>query len=635
MIELASIVVLGIFAQWLAWRFKVPAILPLILTGLAVGPFAPYWMPHDWLHGGDKWLNPIFDEAAHVGLFPGDHLFHFVELAIGIILFEGGLTLKRHEIKSIGNIIGKLISLGSAVTFFTAAPAAHYIIGLSWPLSFLFSGLIIVTGPTVIAPILRNIPLKKNVANILKWEGILIDPIGALVAVLVYEFLASLAGDHSGGHGDSSFTAGALKHFITLTLVGLSLGTLAAYAFREIVKRHWVPHYLLTVFTLAVVLVVFVGSGVIVADSGLLTIVVMGTVLANIDLPNMDEIMYFKESIAVLLISMLFILLAANVTIEDLKLLLSWQAAVLFLVIILIVRPLGVFLSALNSPLSQNEKLFISWVGPRGIVAAGIASLFGSKLMALNAKAIAENKSIPFEGAEMITPLVFMIVLGTVLLNATTAGIVAKWLKVVVDKSNGILIIGAHKATRLIASYLQENGRNVVLIDSNKNNVEKAATQGLTAFQTNIYSDDMSDNIELNDMGYLMAMTGSAEVNKYAFGKFKSSFGENGSFRFISSEERKNTDVNPNEGLFSAHDDYISFIEVARDYPHIYEVEVNEQEAFKELLAKINQHESRIPIFIKDSENDLQIIPSNSDSITISEGYKLVYLGKELLQEIS
>jgi len=189
MVELASIIILGIFAQWLAWRFKVPAILPLILIGLAVGPFAPFWMSEEFLHGQDKWLNPIYNGKS--GLFPGDNLFYFVELAIGIILFEGGLTLKRNEISSIGSIVGKLITLGSLVTFACATLAAHFIIDLSWSLSFLFAGLIIVTGPTVIAPILRNIPLKKDVANILKWEGILIDPIGALAAVLVYEFLAS------------------------------------------------------------------------------------------------------------------------------------------------------------------------------------------------------------------------------------------------------------------------------------------------------------------------------------------------------------------------------------------------------------------------------------------------------------
>jgi NhaP-type Na+/H+ or K+/H+ antiporter len=436
MVELASIIILGIFAQWLAWRFKVPAILPLLLIGLAVGPFAPYWMSEQFLaEGQEKWLNPLHNGTT--GLFPGDNLFFFVELAIGIILFEGGLTLKRNEIASIGSIVGKLISVGSFVTFALSTLAAHFIIDLSWSLSFLFAALIIVTGPTVIAPILRNIPLKKDVANILKWEGILIDPIGALAAVLVYEFLASTVTGHGGhgGHSGGSFSVDALKHFITLTLEGFSLGTLAAFALKKIIQKHWVPHYLMNVFTLAFVLFVFVSSGLLVADSGLLTVVVMGTVIANIDMPRLDEILYFKESLAVLLVSMLFILLSANISMEDLRLIMNLKAGLLFLAVILIVRPLGVFLSSIKSSLNLNEKLFISWVGPRGIVAAGIASLFGTKLMNLNTEALSEGLAAPFPGAELITPLVFMIVLGTVLLNATTAGFIAGLLGVKITKA--------------------------------------------------------------------------------------------------------------------------------------------------------------------------------------------------------
>ncbi len=628
MVELASIIILGIFAQWLAWRFKVPAILPLILIGLAVGPFAPYWMSDQFLdHGKEKWLNPIYNGEG--GLFPGDNLFYFVELAIGIILFEGGLTLKRNEISSIGSIVGKLISLGSLVTFVLATLAAHFIVDLSWSLSFLFAALIIVTGPTVIAPILRNIPLKKDVANILKWEGILIDPIGALAAVLVYEFLASTVGGHVGGHGEhGSFSVEALKHFITLTLVGFSLGGIAAYGLKEVIKRHWVPHYLMNVFTLAVVLLVFVGSGLLVPDSGLLTIVVMGTVIANIDMPSLDEILYFKESLAVLLISMLFILLAANISIDDLQLLLNWKAALLFLSVILVVRPLGVFLSSINSSLELNEKLFVSWVGPRGIVAAGIASLFGTKLMKINANAIAEGLSAPFPGAEMLTPLVFMIVLGTVLLNATTAGFVAGLLGVKITKSNGTLIIGASKAARLLASYMRSQNQPVALLDNNPTNISKAKAEGITAFHANIYSDDIRDNIELNNMGFLMALTGSNDVNNFALKKLSKNFGENGAFKIVSTDEKNLDEVEKNV-LFSKNDDFIHFSEVARDYPNFHEIPLESQEALTKFLENLNQESQSIPCFIKDKDGNLNIV-SVSNQRAIKEGDALVYLGKEL-----
>ena len=183
MLELAGVIILGIFAQWIAWKVKIPAILPLILIGLAVGPLSTFYSDD-----GTQWIQPIWNTQK--GFFPGESLFYFVSLAIGIILFEGGLTLKMSEIKKVGGVIGKLISLGSVVTFFGSGVSAHYVLGLDWQVSFLFAGLIIVTGPTVITPILRNIPLRKDVSAVLKWEGILIDPIGALVAVLVFGFIS-------------------------------------------------------------------------------------------------------------------------------------------------------------------------------------------------------------------------------------------------------------------------------------------------------------------------------------------------------------------------------------------------------------------------------------------------------------
>ena len=173
MLEIAGVVVLGIFAQWIAWVTRIPAILPLIISGLIVGPVAEILIGH-------KIINPVyFEQDGHgYGLFPGDSLFHFVELAIGIILFEGGLTLRKREIKGVGPAIIRLITIGSIVTFVGAGLAAHFILQINWSIAFLFGGLIIVTGPTVIAPILRNVPLNKNVSTVLKWEGILIDPIG-------------------------------------------------------------------------------------------------------------------------------------------------------------------------------------------------------------------------------------------------------------------------------------------------------------------------------------------------------------------------------------------------------------------------------------------------------------------------
>lgn len=604
MLELAGIVILGILAQWVAWKLKTPAILPLILIGLLVGPIAAEYLSKD----GSKWIQPIWD--GNEGLFPGESLFYFVSLAISVVLFEGGLTLRVKEIKNVGPVITKLIAVGSVITFFGAAVAAHYIFFLRWEMAFLFSALIIVTGPTVITPILRNIPLKQDVSAVLKWEGILIDPIGALVAVLVFEFISV--------EGGGEFTKTAMIEFGKIVLFGSTFGFTFAHGLNFAINKRLIPHYLLNVVALASVLGVFVLSDAFAHESGLLAVVVMGMVLGNSNSPYLKELLYFKESLSVLLVSILFILLAANVNMEDLMLVYNWNTLVLFAIVVFGLRPLAVFISTYNSSLKFNEKLFISWVGPRGIVAAGIASLFGLKLA---------NEGVA--DAEYITPLVFMIVLGTVLLNATTARFFAKVSGVFLDKSNGILIIGASKASRLIGNYLEQNGRHVVLLDNNQSNISKAKEMGLQAIISNIYSDSLDDNIELNDVGYLIALTGNSDINQYAINKFGKEFGANGAFRLITMEELNDPNISPSQSMFMQSDDFVSLTETVRKYPAIHEIDIHNKTDYESLIQLSRKDKDIIPMFLKDENKELHIIANidiNAEEFT--EGWQLVYLGK-------
>jgi NhaP-type Na+/H+ or K+/H+ antiporter len=604
MIELAGIIILGIVAQWVAWKFKIPAILPLLLIGLLVGPIAAEFLSED----GGKWIEPIWN--GEKGLFPGDGLYYFVSLAISIILFEGGLTLKRSEIKNVGPVITKLITLGSAITFFGAGLVAHHVFDLGWELSFLFSGLIIVTGPTVITPILRNIPLKKDISAVLKWEGILIDPIGALVAVLVFEFISV------GGGG--AFTKTALIEFGKILLFGTSFGFTFAHALAFSINKKLIPHYLLNVVALSAVLLVFVLSDIFAHESGLLAVVVMGMVLGNSNLANLKELLYFKESLSVLLISILFILLSANINIEDLFLLYTWKTAVLFVVVVFIVRPIAVFASTWNSNLKLNEKFFISWVGPRGIVAAGIASLFGSKLIKQGV-----------EGAEYITPLVFMIVLGTVLLNATTARFFAKIVGVFLKKSDAILFVGASKAVRIIASFLKSKGKRVILIDSNKNYIKEASDDGLEAFKVDVYDDELANNIELNDVGYLIALTGSDAVNNHALNKFSENFGEQGAYKLASSKEIIEASSKERESFFTPNDDYINLCEAYRENSTINEVNISNQKEYDSFLEMLSKEEKSIPLFVENKQGIYLLAEFEKNNHT-KENLKLFYLGKIL-----
>ncbi len=602
MLALAGIIILGILAQWVAWKFKIPAILPLIIIGLLVGPLASEFLSVD----GTKWIEPMWNGKE--GLFPGESLFYFVSLAISIILFEGGLTLKINEIRNVGSVITKLITVGSLVTFIGAAIAVYYIFHLSWELSFLFSGLIIVTGPTVITPILRNIPLKKDVSAILKWEGILIDPIGALVAVLVFEFISV---DQGG-----AFTKTAFIEFGKIVLFGVTFGFTFAHALNFAMNKKLIPHYLLNVAALAAVLGVFVLSDSFAHESGLLAVVVMGMVLGNSNSPYLKELLYFKESLSVLLISILFILLSANINMEDLMLIYTWETAILFAVVVFVIRPIGVFLSSIGSSLQFKEKLFISWVGPRGIVAAGIASLFGLKL--------AKNGVV---GAEYITPLVFMIVLGTVLLNATTARFFARVIGVFLKKSNGILIVGASEVAQHIAAYLEKNNRHVVLIDNNHVHIQTAQKKGLDAIKADIYSSSLTDNIELNAVGYLMALTPNAEINTYAIDKFSKQFGENGTFKLTATS--KNDNALLEEGVFSHTENFTSIAGLIEKGGAIKEVKLKDNAHYTAVITEIAADDNRIPLFLKDGKGELAIMPAKEEEITINKNTTLVYLGKD------
>ena len=431
-----------------------------------------------------------------------------------------------------------------------------------------------------------------------------------MVAVLVFEFISV-----GGGGG---FTKTALMEFGKILLFGTSFGFTFAHALAYAINKKLIPHYLLNVVSLSAVLLVFVESEIFAHESGLLAVVVMGMVLGNGKLKSLKELLYFKESLSILLISILFILLAANINIEDLLLLYNWKTAALFALVVFVIRPLAVFLSTYNSNLKFNEKLFISWVGPRGIVAAGIASLFGSKL-------IKEG----ILGAEYITPLVFMIVLGTVLLNATTARLFAKLVGVFLKSSNAILFVGASSPARLIAKYLMDNDKRVVLIDSNKSFIEEAKKEGLEAFLVNIYDDDLTDNIELNDVGYLIAMTGSEGVNDYAINRFSDAFGEHGSYRLATSKEIRTGNSEFKNQFFSPKDDYINLCEAFRDNPKIYEVAIHSEEEYNGMLSKLFNELRSVLLFVKKGGN-LYLIPEFEKSGNSKEDCTLIYLGKSI-----
>lgn len=604
MYEIGGLIIIGILAQWLAWRLRVPAILPLILAGLCVGPGFEYYT-------GEPLLHPQFDSDAGTGLFPGNLLYSFVSLAIGLVLFEGGLTLKTNEIKGLTNSILRLTTYGAFTTTVVAGFAAHFIIGIDWQIAFLFSTLIVVTGPTVIAPIMRQINVKRQISTILKWESIVIDPVGAFLAVLFYKFIIAF-------YAPDATVSQAMLGFVRSGLVGIGLGGTLGYGLYLLITRLYVPKFLLNVFILAAVIGAFLMSDAIAHESGLLTTVVMGAFLANREVPFLHDILDFKESLTILLISMLFILLSANITVEQIQLVMAPSSLLLFLVVVFIARPLGVYWSLAGSDLNWRDKAFISWVGPRGIVAAGVASLFGLEL---------EGRGIPY--AEYITPLVFMIVLGTVLLNATLAGFLAKKLRVSLPKGSGIVIFGGGEAARELSLSLIGSGRDVTIVTNNQAAADEARESNLTVVESAINTDDLDKLLDLTDVGYILAMTSSDEDNFYITNNYRSREGLRGIHRLITRKELMNQRYSK-RSLFSHFASYLIINRTARTTSghHIYTV--TDPSLLSDVLETIRAAKS-IPLFLRCSASgDVTFVGADTKNMKSDANDELYYLGEKL-----
>ncbi|EPV8284173.1 cation:proton antiporter [Vibrio alginolyticus] len=478
---LSAVGVIGLGCQWLAWRLRLPAILFLLLAGLIVGPFM-------------QWLNP--DEIL------GNLLFPLVSLAVAVILFEGSLTLNFKEIRGVSGSVWSIVSIGAIISWAATSIATHYFLGFTWELAMLFGSLTVVTGPTVIVPLLRTVRPNSTLANILRWEGILIDPLGALFVVMVYEFIVS----HS--------AINSVEVFGTIIAVGVMLGAASGYAVATIMRRSWLPEYLQPFAVLMVVLGVFSVSNHIESEAGLLTVTVMGMWLANAKDINIQQILHFKEHLTILLITGLFIFLAARISLDDFAALGS-GALLLFVFMQLVSRPLSIFLSTFRSNLRLKDKLFLSWVAPRGIVAASISSLFAIKLTEYG-----------IDEAILLVPMTFMVIIGTVVLQSATARPIALTLGVAEPAPRGFLLIGANRVAREIGQALARYDRRVLMTDSNWEYISQVRMLGLDYYYGNPISSHADDNLNLIGIGQVVALTPDQHFNIMACMQFVDEFGE-------------------------------------------------------------------------------------------------------------
>lgn len=494
LIYFSSVLLAGIFAQWLAWRFKLPSILLLLAFGFIGGH--------------------LYDASA---ILEDQTLFAIVSLSVAIIMLEGGLTLKFNELKESGLPVLRLVSLGALITWLLSTVAAHFLAGFSWQVSLLIGAILVVTGPTVIGPLLRAVKPKKPVGTILKWEGIVIDPVGAVLAVLVFGALFA----HGETHQPVWMGIGK-----TL-LIGGGLGWGAAYLLTFVLRNHWVPDYLQSVVILVIALALFAISNHFQHESGLLTVTVLGIVLANQNSAQVRHIIEFKENLRTLLISSLFIVLGGRIGVDDLALV--WREAALFLlVLIVIVRPASVFLSTWGGKLTWREKLYLSLMAPRGIVAAAVSAIFALEL--------AETGGEFAEEAARIVPVAYTVIVGTVAFYGLLASPLARKLKLAVKNPQGVLFAGISPWAIEAARALQRAGFRVLMVDSNYNATRAARMAGIAAVNANILSDYATEEMDLSGIGRLLAVTPNDHVNAMACMAFSHSLGRSNVYQMAPSK---------------------------------------------------------------------------------------------------
>ncbi len=479
LVYFASVLALGTMAQWLAWRLRLPSILLLLAFGFGMG-----WFMHP-------------DELVR-----REVLFAGVSLSVAVILFEGGLTLQIRELRESGGVVFRLVTLGVLITWTLSAFGCWRLLGFQPGVALLAGGIFTVSGPTVIAPLLRHVRPTRRIGSIVKWEGIVNDPIGAVLAVLVFEAVSS-------GDVSHRLAATSVWGLVQTAVLGLLIGLCVAVLLIQVLKRFWAPDFLHNILFLAAVLVTFTLANLLQHESGLVAVTVLGVILANQKSVPIRHVTQFKESLQLLLVSCLFIVLSSRLRFADLTQL--GEQGLLFLAfLIFVVRPLAVFVSTIGADVNWRERLFLSCMAPRGIVAVAVASVFALRLGA---------------EAEQLVPLTFLVIVGTVTFYGLLAAPLARALELADPAPQGLLFAGADPCVVAMAKALQEKGIQTLLVDTNHRSVAAARMAGLRTCNASVLSEFVQEELELGGVGRLLAMTPNDEVNSLATLEFTHIFG--------------------------------------------------------------------------------------------------------------
>lgn len=583
---LSGVLVAGFVCQWIAWRVKLPSILFLLITGIIAGPLL-------------GWLDP---DAVF-----GDLLTPFVSLAVAVILYEGSMTLKLREIRGHGKVVRNLVTIGVLITWAAATAAASTFLDWDIYLAALFGAIVTVSGPTVILPLLRTVRPTNALSNVLRWEGILVDPLGAILAVLVFDFIVVTQ--------TAATTAQLLGTLGKIVVVGSGLGVLVGHTFGVILRRHLLPDYLRDYAALALVILVFGLAESVETESGLLAVTIMGVWQANMRDLDLEDILDFKESLTLVLVAGLFIILAARIDLSSLVGLGGGAIAVLLL-LQFVAGPLRAQICAAGSDLSWRERAYLGWIFPRGIVAAAVSALFALRL-----------EEMAYPGAENLVPMVFTVIVGTVVIQSLSGSAVARALRITNPEPNGVLIVGANSVALAYANALNSAGYRVLVASTGWDGIRKARMGGLPVFYGSPVSSYAERHLELIGLGHLLALSHRPGINELACVKYRYEFGREAVYTIkqhseASHEKHQVSGQAAGRLLFDGQRSMDDLLDLIGRGVKIKTTDITESFGFDEYREK---HPERVVLFVTANDGRVRF-PVDEKSMKVAAGSRVTAL---------
>lgn len=587
LISIVIVIALGMFSQWLAWRIQWPSIVIMTIAGLLIGPLLGLVNPKEGLGG---LYSPI------------------ISLAVALILFEGSTSLDIRELKGISKSVFRIVTFGALLAWIGGSLAAHFIAGLSLEIAFIIGGLFVVTGPTVIIPMLRQAKLKPRVSSVLKWEGIIVDPVGPLLALFAYEIIKITS-------MESFQFINFLPFFvdsILAILVGYAIGLLVSL----LVSKGLFPEYLKSPIIFCFVLICFTFGEVIMHETGMLAVTVMGLTLARSKkyVHSIGSIGHFMENISVMLTSTVFILLTASLTRETIMDIFTWEIILFVITMLILVRPLSIWIATIGTELTLQEKTLVGWIAPRGIVALTVSGYFAELLI--------EDGYLT---ATILTPLTLALVFITVCAHGFSIGPIARKLSLANTESSGVVIVGASSFSIALANHLKGMGTQVLITDTSDDQLYQARKFGIATYHGEILSEHTDFEVDMTPYDTILAMKGDAAYNALVCQTYIPEFGYNNTFALpIGASQTEHKEISPAIKAHLLFEEGATFTELNKKVNIGYTLKTIEMKR-KQTLLKEDPNVKRIPLCIKRKNGNLLFI-TLKEKLILDVGDHLVVL---------